>query len=217
MCTLILSQRRLSTIASRIRSRYRSLQSLQSLHTPAYNMASAQSESQSVPDRTSFTARDSVEYIWKHLGLPAESLDALDLKGSGPGLPSSFKIADLAQASVGLSALLAAQIYALRTASPVPTVTVPRQHAIIEFKSERLYTLAGQPAQNLWGPSAASTKPPTAMSASTTASPTTATARKPSCAAHHPPTARPSAPPSPPGAPSTSKLPPSTPAASSPP
>lgn len=115
-------------------------------------MASAQSESQSVPDRTSFTARDSVEYIWKHLGLPAESLDALDLKGSGPGLPSSFKIADLAQASVGLSALLAAQIYALRTASPVPTVTVPRQHAIIEFKSERLYTLAGQPAQNLWGP-----------------------------------------------------------------
>lgn len=115
-------------------------------------MASAQSESQSVPDRTSFTARDSVEYIWKHLGLPAESLDALDLKGSGPGLPSSFKIADLAQASVGLSALLAAQIYALRTASPVPTVTVPRQHAIIEFKSERLYTLAGQPAQNPWGP-----------------------------------------------------------------
>ncbi|KAF4266498.1 hypothetical protein CNMCM8714_005112 [Aspergillus fumigatus] len=161
-------------------------------------MASAQSESQSVPDRTSFTARDSVEYIWKHLGLPAESLDALDLKGSGPGLPSSFKIADLAQASVGLSALLAAQIYALRTASPVPTVT-------------------GNPPKTSGAPSAASTKPPTAMSASTTASPTTATARKPSCAAHHPPTARPSAPPSPPGAPSTSKLPPSTPAASSPP
>lgn len=105
-----------------------------------------------VPDRSSFTAKDSVEYIWNSLGLPAESLDALDLKGSGPGLPSSFKIADLAQASIGLSALLAAQIHALRNASPVPAVTVPRQHAAIEFKSERLYTLAGQPAQNIWGP-----------------------------------------------------------------
>ncbi|PKX91956.1 CAIB/BAIF family enzyme [Aspergillus novofumigatus IBT 16806] len=101
-------------------------------------MALAQSERQPVPDRTSFTAMDSVEYIWKHLGLPLESLDALDLKGSGPGLPSSFKIADLAQASIGLSALLAAQIYALRTASPVPAVSVSRQHAVIEFKSERL-------------------------------------------------------------------------------
>ncbi|GFF94293.1 formyl-coenzyme A transferase [Aspergillus udagawae] len=114
--------------------------------------APAQSDRQPVPDRTSFTAKDSVEYIWKHLGLPAESLDALDLRGSGPGLPSSFKIADLAQASIGLSALLAAQIYALRTASPVPAVSVPRQHAAVEFKSERLYTLSGQPAQNLWGP-----------------------------------------------------------------
>ncbi|KAF7174056.1 hypothetical protein CNMCM5623_006351 [Aspergillus felis] len=115
-------------------------------------MAQPQSERQPVPDRTSFTAQDSVEYIWKHLGLPAESLEALDLKGSGPGLPSSFKIADLAQASIGLSALLAAQIYALRTASPVPAVSVPRQHAVVEFKSERVYTLAGQPVQNLWGP-----------------------------------------------------------------
>ncbi|KAF7131217.1 hypothetical protein CNMCM5793_004267 [Aspergillus hiratsukae] len=150
-----------------------------------------------VPDRSSFTAKDSVEYIWNSLGLPAESLDALDLKGSGPGLPSSFKIADLAQASIGLSALLAAQIHALRNASPVPAVTVPRQHAVIEFKSERLYTLAGQPAQTIWGPISG-------LHATSDGAP-------------HPPTAPPSAPPSPPGAPSTSKPPPPTPAASSPP
>ncbi|EAW09510.1 CAIB/BAIF family enzyme [Aspergillus clavatus NRRL 1] len=106
----------------------------------------------SVPDRTSFTARDSVEDIWKGLGLPPEPLQALDLTGSGPGLPSSFKIADLAQASIGLSGLLAAHIHALRTSTPTPKVTVPREHAVIEFKSERLYTLAGQPASTAWGP-----------------------------------------------------------------
>ncbi|KAF7173685.1 hypothetical protein CNMCM6106_007744 [Aspergillus hiratsukae] len=152
-----------------------------------------------VPDRSSFTAKDSVEYIWNSLGLPAESLDALDLKGSGSGLPSSFKIADLAQASIGLSALLAAQIHALRNA--------PRDYTP---------SPANRPKPS-GAPSAASTRHPTATSASTTASPTTAPAQKLYSGAPHPPTAPPSAPPSPPGAPSTSKPPPPTPAASSPP
>jgi hypothetical protein len=214
MRTSILSQRRLSTIASGFTHRYRSLQSI---HTPAYNMAPAQSESQPVPDRTSFTAKDSVEYIWKHLGLPAETLDALDLKDSGPGFPSSFKIADLAQASIGLSALLAAQIYALRTASPVPAVDVPRQHAVIEFKSERLYTLAGQPAQNLWGPLSGLHKTsdghvrvhdgfPNHSNGATALLRCPPSADRPTVSAAIAP-----------GAPSTSKPPPSTPAASSPP
>jgi hypothetical protein len=93
-----------------------------------------------------------VGYILTTLGLPAASLSQLHLPGEGLGLPSSFKIAHLAQTSIGLSALLAAQIHALRNSIPVPAVTVPLQHAAIEFKSERLYTLAGKPAPSPWGP-----------------------------------------------------------------
>lgn len=102
--------------------------------------------------RSKFSAKDSVEYLWKGLGLPAESLESLHISGDGPGLPSSFKIADLAQASISLSALLAAEIHALRNSVATPAVTVSREHAIIEFKSERLYTLAGQAASSAWGP-----------------------------------------------------------------
>lgn len=103
-------------------------------------------------DRRGFSAKDSVNYIWKELGLPPDSLDSLHLPGEGLGLPSSFKIAHLAQVSVGLSALLAAQIHAHRNSVPTPLVTVPLQHAAIEFKSERLYILDGRPAPSPWGP-----------------------------------------------------------------
>ncbi|PYI30072.1 CAIB/BAIF family enzyme [Aspergillus indologenus CBS 114.80] len=103
--------------------------------------------------RSHFSAKDSVEYIWNELDLPSEALDKLNLTGEGLGLPSSFKLGHLAQASIGLTGLLAAQIYASRKATTtIPQVTVPLQHAVIEFKSERLYTLAGNPAPSPWGP-----------------------------------------------------------------
>ena len=95
-------------------------------------------------DRSSFSATDSVASIWKGLGLPSEALEQLLLPGEGLGLPSSFKIAHLAQASIGLSALLAAQIHAHRNSQSTPQVTVPLEHAAIEFKSEHLYTLDGK-------------------------------------------------------------------------
>jgi hypothetical protein len=103
-------------------------------------------------DRSSFSATDSVDYIWKELGFPSSALKSLNLTGEGLGLPSSFKIGHLAQASIGLSALLAAQIHAHRNSIPVPLVTVPLQHAVIEFKSERLYILDGKPKPSPWGP-----------------------------------------------------------------
>ncbi|KAL4897778.1 CoA-transferase family III domain-containing protein [Aspergillus ambiguus] len=104
-------------------------------------------------NRSSFTAKDSVAYLWKGLNLPPSSLASLQIHGDELCLPSSYKVADLAQASIGLSALLAAQIYALRSSLQiVPTVRVPRRHAAIEFKSERLYTLDADPAPSSWGP-----------------------------------------------------------------
>lgn len=103
-------------------------------------------------DRSNFSAKDSVDYIWKGLGLPVDSLDALHFTGEGLGLPSSFKIGHLAQASIGLSALLAALIYAHRKKVTTPRVTIPLQHACIEFKSERLYRLDNKPTPSPWGP-----------------------------------------------------------------
>lgn len=103
-------------------------------------------------NRTAFSAKDTVRYIWQELGLPEEALQSLEITGDEKHLPSSFKIADLAQASIGLSALLAALIHAHRNSIPTPIVDVPRQHAAIEFNSEKLYTLAGQSVPSVWGP-----------------------------------------------------------------
>lgn len=103
-------------------------------------------------DRTNFTTEDSVRHLWSSLGLPPEALSSLKLTGDGPGLPSSFKIGHLAQTSIALSALTAALIHSLRSHSKVPRVTIPLQHAVIEFKSERLYLLNGKSTPPLWGP-----------------------------------------------------------------
>ncbi|KAL2855391.1 CoA-transferase family III domain-containing protein [Aspergillus pseudoustus] len=122
-------------------------------HGPLLNIMVPEASKNYVQSRSNFTAKDSVGYLWTILGLPAASLSQLHLPGEGAGLPSSFKIAHLAQASIGLSALLAAQIHAHRNSMPIPPiVTVPLQHAVIEFKSERLYTFADKPTPSPWGP-----------------------------------------------------------------
>lgn len=106
-----------------------------------------------LPDRSTFLAKDVVREIWKGLELPPETLTALRLPGDTPkpALPSSFKIGILAQGAIALSALLAAQIHALRTKSLPPAVEVPQRHAAIEFKSERLYTLDSKLPESAWG------------------------------------------------------------------
>ncbi|KPI37688.1 CaiB/baiF CoA-transferase family protein [Cyphellophora attinorum] len=105
-----------------------------------------------ISNRQSFTAIDSLEYLWTELGLPKSALQSAQLPGDGLGLPSSFKIAHLAQASIGLTALLAGLLHSVRTNSPVPKIAVPLLHAAIEFKSERLYSIDGKPAPSPWGP-----------------------------------------------------------------
>lgn len=97
-------------------------------------------------NRTSHEASDVVEELWTGLDLPSETLSHVQLDGdSGPALPSSYRLGVLAQGSIALSALAAAQVHALRNDSQVPHVRVPLQHAVIEFKSERFYTIDGQP------------------------------------------------------------------------
>lgn len=99
-------------------------------------------------DRTSHGASDIVEELWTGLHLPSEALSSIRLDGeSGPAFPSSYRLGVLAQSSIALSALASGQIFALRNDVPVPRAEVLLQHAVIEFKSERLYTIDGQPPQ----------------------------------------------------------------------
>jgi len=106
----------------------------------------------SLPDRSSYSALDSIKHIWSGLGLPEKALQGVDLEGSGLGLPSSFKIGHLAQTSIALSALGAGLIHSLKTNSAVPRVSVPLRHASVEFKSEKLYVLDGKETPSPWGP-----------------------------------------------------------------
>jgi hypothetical protein len=106
-------------------------------------------------DRTQHKAASIVRELWIGMELPEGSLTALNLPGDdmeAPMLPSSFKLGRLAQSNIAASALAAAQIHALRNDTTVPSVEVPLQHAVVEFKSERLYLLNGKPAPNPWGP-----------------------------------------------------------------
>lgn len=96
-------------------------------------------------DRTLSTAADTVKHVWSGLGLPSSAVKSLGLVGDGYGLPSSFKVGHLAHASIGLSALSAALFHAIRNNISVPRVTIPLQHAVTEFRSERFCTLDGKP------------------------------------------------------------------------
>ncbi|KAF5985612.1 Formyl-coenzyme A transferase [Fusarium coicis] len=112
---------------------------LSNMQLPDENKAS-----QSI-DRTKHSSIDVLKEVWTGLYLPETALTAIRLPGEeGPALPSSFKIGILGQASIGLSALAAAQVHALRNKTPVPTVTVPLEHAVVEYKCERLYTVSDE-------------------------------------------------------------------------
>ncbi|KAL2067532.1 hypothetical protein VTL71DRAFT_1957 [Oculimacula yallundae] len=110
----------------------------------------------SLPDRSDFTTRDTIEHLWEQLNLPVEALSSIDLPDadnhSRSGLPSSFKIGHLAQSTIALSALTAALVHSATDKSngTIPKVTVPLKNACLEFKSEKLYTLNGKKA-NLGG------------------------------------------------------------------
>ncbi|KAI1272526.1 CoA-transferase family III [Xylaria sp. FL0933] len=105
-------------------------------------------------DRKAFTSLDIVKEIWRHLDLPTSALSSLYLPGATekPVIPSSFKIGHLAQSTIALSALAAATVVYSTRGSEVPQTTIPLRHAVLEFQCERLYTLAGKPPAETWGP-----------------------------------------------------------------
>ncbi|EME38799.1 hypothetical protein DOTSEDRAFT_140370 [Dothistroma septosporum NZE10] len=93
-----------------------------------------------------------IKHIWTELQLPKHALDAVHLTGDDRLVPTSFHVADLAQATIALSALAARLVDATHNDSQVArAVTVDRKHAVCEFASEHLYCVNNKPAPGVWG------------------------------------------------------------------
>ena len=93
--------------------------------------------------------RAALAQLWQAAGQPTEALSHLRLTGAEPVLPSSFAIGTAAQASIGASALAAAELWHLRCGRR-QLVTVDMRHAAIEFRSERYFRVDGRAPGEVW-------------------------------------------------------------------
>ncbi len=89
--------------------------------------------------------------LWQAAGGDPAALDHIRLEGEGPVLPSSFRVAEMAQAAIAAVGLAAAQAWFARSGQ-WQTVGVDRRHAAAEFRSEQLLTIDGRGPGSLWDP-----------------------------------------------------------------
>jgi crotonobetainyl-CoA:carnitine CoA-transferase CaiB-like acyl-CoA transferase len=87
--------------------------------------------------------------IWTSAGGEASALDAIKLTGEEPQLPSSFRVAAAAQASVAATGLAAAEIWKLRSGQS-QDVAVDMRHAVVECRSERYLRVDDKPPPPAW-------------------------------------------------------------------
>jgi crotonobetainyl-CoA:carnitine CoA-transferase CaiB-like acyl-CoA transferase len=95
------------------------------------------------------TPREILADLWTLAGGEASALDAVTLTGEEPQLPSSFRVAAAAQASVAAAGLAAAQIWKLRSRQS-QQVAVDMRHAVVECRSERYLRVDGKPPGPTW-------------------------------------------------------------------
>src|SRR6202521_834516 len=87
--------------------------------------------------------------LWTLAGGDPAALNAVTLTGEEPQLPSSFRVAAAAQASIAAAGLAAAQIWKLRSGQS-QHVAVDMRHAIAECRSERYLRVDGKPSDMAW-------------------------------------------------------------------
>ena len=87
--------------------------------------------------------------LWILAGGEAAVLDAVALTGLEPQLPSSFRVAAAAQASIAAAGLAAAQVWKLRSGEG-QQVAVDMRHAIVECRSERYLRVDDKPPPPAW-------------------------------------------------------------------
>jgi crotonobetainyl-CoA:carnitine CoA-transferase CaiB-like acyl-CoA transferase len=93
--------------------------------------------------------REILADIWRSAGGDPSALDAVTLTGEEPQLPSSFRVAAAAQASIAAAGLAAAQIWKLRSGQS-QDVAVDMRHAVVECRSERYLRVDGKPPGPTW-------------------------------------------------------------------
>ena len=87
--------------------------------------------------------------LWILAGGEPSALDAVTLTGEEPQLPSSFRVAAAAQASIAAAGLAAAQVWKLRSGQS-QDVAVDMRHAVVECRSERYLRVDGKPPPPPW-------------------------------------------------------------------
>ncbi len=87
--------------------------------------------------------------LWTLAGGEHSALDAIALTGEEPQLPSSFRVAAAAQASIAAAGLAAAQIWKLRSGQS-QDVAVDMRHAVVECRSERYLRVDGKLPPPAW-------------------------------------------------------------------
>jgi crotonobetainyl-CoA:carnitine CoA-transferase CaiB-like acyl-CoA transferase len=93
--------------------------------------------------------REILEAIWTAAGGDPSALDAVTLTGEEPQLPSSFRVAAAAQASIAAAGLAAAQVWKLRSGQS-QGVAVDMRHAVVECRSERYLRVDGKGSPMAW-------------------------------------------------------------------
>ena len=95
------------------------------------------------------TPREILADLWTSVGGETAALDAVTLTGEEPQLPSSFRVAAAAQASIAAAGLAAAHVWKLRSGQG-QDVAVDMRHAVVECRSERYLRVDGKPPPPAW-------------------------------------------------------------------
>src|SRR6202171_6150464 len=93
--------------------------------------------------------REILADLWTSAGGDVAALDAVTLTGEEPQLPSSFRVAAAAQASIAATGLAAAQVWKWRSGQS-QDVAVDMRHAVVECRSERYLRVDGKPPPPPW-------------------------------------------------------------------
>jgi crotonobetainyl-CoA:carnitine CoA-transferase CaiB-like acyl-CoA transferase len=93
--------------------------------------------------------REILADLWTLAGGEPAALDAVTMTGEEPQLPSSFRVAAAAQASIAAAGLAAAHIWKLRRGQS-QDVAVDMRHAVVECRSERYLRVDGKPPPPTW-------------------------------------------------------------------
>src|ERR1700693_75675 len=95
------------------------------------------------------TPREILADLWTLAGGEPSALDAITLTGEEPQLPSPFRGAAAAQASIAAAGLAAAHVWKLRSGHS-QDVAVDMRHAVVECRSERYLRVDSKPPPPAW-------------------------------------------------------------------